>query len=62
MADPTEEQKRRLDQKFERIERRRRAISSRKGVSKGISKKVFHSILERASQPIEKPESDSEQP
>lgn len=61
MAAPTKDQKRRLDNKYERVERHRRAISGRKGISKGVSKKEFHSILERASQPIEKPESDSEQ-
>ncbi len=56
-----EEQKRQLDRKVKRIETRRKAISGRKRTIKGVSKKGFHAILDRASQPIEKPESDQEQ-
>lgn len=61
MAGPTEEQKRNLDRKIERVEKHRKAISSgRKIAHKGVSKREFHSILDKASQPIEKPESDEE--
>jgi hypothetical protein len=60
MASPTEEQKHRLDRKIERIEKHRSAISSRKILVKGISKKDFHSILDKASQPVNREaESDS---
>jgi len=61
MAEPTEEQKRQLDRKFKRIESHRRAITSRKRTVKGIGSREFHDILDKASQPIEKSESDQEQ-
>jgi hypothetical protein len=63
MAKPTREQ-------LEEMKRVRLAIrehdvagtSGNKTASKGITKKQFHEILDKSSQPITRPESDSKQP
>jgi len=61
MARPNKEQKRRIDIRVDAVQRRvRMAGGAKKPVDYGITKRGFHQILDKASQPIEKAESDSE--
>lgn len=61
MAGPTIEQKRQLDRKLDIIQRRiSHAGSAKKPAPRGITIGEFHRILDKASQPIEESESDSE--
>lgn len=50
-----------IDRKIERIKQREgRVIPTRRRTIKKVSKVEFHSIIDKASQPIENPKSDSE--
>jgi hypothetical protein len=64
MAKPTKAQQRDLDIRKETLRRHAYMIpkGTKRRVSQGITKQVFHSILDKASQPIKRElESDSEQ-
>lgn len=61
MAKPTREQRKILEQKLEDVRRReRQGGEAKKPVSYGIARTELHRVLEKASQPIKPPESDSE--
>jgi len=63
MARPTKAQKKVLDEKLVVIQDRiNRAGRAKRGVNLGASRVQFHEILDRASHPIKRPQSDSEQP
>lgn len=59
MTGPTKEQKRKLQLKLDRIRRHTNlAGGAKKPVGRGITRIEFHQILDKASQPIKKPESE----
>ena len=65
MAKPTKAQQRDLNIRKATLRRQASTIpaGTKRRVSRGITKQAFHSILDRASQPIKREaESDSKQP